>query len=163
MKEKLRQLWAAGSPRERRLVGGGLAVLLVVVLFMEVWQPLDLARKKTRASLPQLKADLEVMRSNAAEVARLKKMSLAKSPPGGGIREAVEQSAAVFKLRSSISRLDAGNAGRITLVLPTVAFDDWLRWVGHLHERQHIRVESCRVEALPQPGLVAISAVLTGS
>lgn len=162
MKERFRHFWKQASPRERWLIGGGFGLLLLVVLIFYVWQPVDRDRQKLRANLPQLRANAEQMRLNAAEVVRLKTLSSSASLPNGGIRSAVEKSAETFKLRDSMSQVSMEGDGRISILMATVSFDAWVRWLGHLQEQYRIRLESCRVEALPQPGMVRIKAVLAG-
>ena len=162
MKERSQQFWQQASPRERWLIGGGFGLLLVVVLIFYVWQPVGRDRQKLRATLPQLRANAEQMRLNAAEVVRLKTLPSSAALPNGGIRGAVEASAAAFKLRDSISQVSVESDGRISISMSTVPFDNWVRWLGHLQEQYRIRLESCRVEALPQPGMVRIKAVLAG-
>lgn len=162
MKERFQQFWMQASPRERWLITGGLGLLLVVVLFFYVWQPVVRDRQKLRASLPQLRTNAEQMRLYAAEVARLKKLPASDALPNGGIRGVVEKSAVSFKLRDSMSQVSVEGDGRISITMDTVAFDNWVGWLGHLQEQYRIRLESCRVEALPQPGMVRIKAVLVG-
>jgi general secretion pathway protein M len=163
MKERFQQFWKQASPRERWLIGGGFGLLLVVVLIFYVWQPVVRDRQKLRANLPQLRASAEQMRLNAAEVVRLKTLTSSAALPKGGIRGAVEESAAAFKLRDSIGQVSLEGDGRISISLDMVSFDNWVRWLGHLQEQYRIRLESCRVEALPQPGMVRIKAVLAGN
>ncbi|MBU1691491.1 MAG: type II secretion system protein M [Gammaproteobacteria bacterium] len=162
MKERFQQFWMQASPRERWLIGGGFGLLLVVVLVFYVWQPLVHDRQKLRANLPQLRASAEQMRLNAAEVARLKMLPAAASSQNGGIRSAVENSSVAFKLRDSMSQISVEGDGRVSISMTTVPFDSWVRWLGHLQEQYRIRLESCQVEALPQPGMVRIKAVLAG-
>ncbi len=162
MKEKLQQFWMQASPRERWLIGGGFGLLLVVVLVFYVWQPIVRDRQKLRASLPQLRANAEQMRLNAAEVGRLKTLPASAALPKGGMRGAVENSAAAFKMRDSMSQVSVEGDGRISITMASVPFDNWVRWLGHLQEQYRIRLESCRIEALPQPGMVRIKAVLVG-
>jgi general secretion pathway protein M len=162
MKERLQQFWTQASPRERWLIGGGFGLLLVVLLVFYVGQPIVRDRQKLRANLPQLRASAELMRLNAAEVVRLKTLSASAALPNGGIRGAVEESSAAFKLRDSMSQVSVEGDGRISISMTTVSFDNWVRWLGHLQEQYRIRLESCRVDALPQPGMVRVKAVLVG-
>ena len=162
MKERLQQFWMQASPRERWLIGGGFGLSLVVVLVFYVWQPLVHDRQKLRAHMPQIRASAEQMGLNAAEVVRLKTLPVSASMANGGIRSAIENSAVTFKLRDSLSQVNVDGDGRVSISMETVPFDDWVRWLGHLQEQYRIRPESCRVEALPQPGMVRIKAVLAG-
>lgn len=162
MKERFQQFWMQASPRERWLIGGGFCLLLIAVLFFYVWQPVVRDRQKLRANLPQLRTHAEQMRLNEAEVGRLKTLPASAALPKGGIRGAVENSAAAFKLRDSMSQVSVEGDGRISFSMAPVSFDNWVRWLGHLQEQYRIRLESCRVEALPQPGMVRVKAVLAG-
>jgi general secretion pathway protein M len=162
MKDRLQQFWVQASPRERWLIGGGFGLLLIVVLVFYVWQPIARDRQKLRANLPQLRTKSEQVRLNALEAVRLKTLPASASLPNGGIRGAVEDSAAAFKLRDSMSQASVQGDGRISISMATVPFDSWVRWLGHLQEQYRIRIESCRIDALPQPGMVRIKVVLVG-
>lgn len=162
MKEKIQQFWIQGSPRERWLISGGLGFLLIALLFLYVWQPVVRDRQKLRANLPQLRMSAEQMRLSSAEVARLKTLPPSVALPNGGVRGAIEESAVAFSLRDSISQVGVEGEGRISISMASAPFDNWVRWIGHLQEQYRIRLESCKVEALPQPGMVRIKAVLTG-
>lgn len=162
MKEKFQQFWKQASSRERWLIGGGFGLLLVVVLVFYVWQPVVRDRQKLRANLPHLRANAEQMHLSAAEVTRLKTLPASALLPNGGIRSAVEKSAETFKLRDSTSKVSVEGDGRVSISMASVPFDNWVRWLGYLQEQYRIRLESCRVEALPQPGMVRVKAVLVG-
>jgi type II secretory pathway component PulM len=47
-------------------------------------------------------------------------------------------------------------------VLPQVAFDEWIDWLGELQTSQGVRVESARIEATDDAGMVSVDAVLAG-
>lgn len=162
MKDRLRQFWQQCSPRERWMTGCGLAMVLAALMYFYAWQPLGRERHRLRASLPQLRANAERMHLSAAEAARLKALPSSASLPQGGIRDAVEQSAAAYKLRDSISQISAEGGGRLGITMAAVSFDSWARWLGQMQAQYRIRLESCRVEALPQPGMVRVQAVLAG-
>lgn len=163
MKAMLQQFWKQASPQERWLIGGGLGLLLVVVLVFYVWQPLVRDRQKLRASLPQLRLNAEQMRLSAEEVVKLKSLSASVALPKGGLRSVVETSAGVFKLRDSLGQVNVEGNERITISMSKASFDSWVRLLGYMQEQYRIRLESCQVEALPQPGMVNIKAVLVGT
>lgn len=162
MKAMLQQFWKQAPPRERWIIGGGFGLLLVVVLVFYVWQPLVRDRQKLRANLPQLRLNAEQVRLNAAEVNKLKALPASAELPNGGIRGVVETSATAFKLRESLGQVIVEGNERISISMTIVSFDSWVRWIGNLQEQYRLRLESCQVEALPQPGLVNIKAVLVG-
>lgn len=160
MKDRFQQFWKQSAPRERWLMGGGLALLFSALLYFYVWQPVNQGRHKLRASLPQLRANAQQMHSDAAEASRLKTLPAVAALPPGGLRGAVEQLAASYKL--PLAQLSAEGGERISLTMASVSFDNWVRWLGQLQTQYQIRLESSQIEALPQAGMVKVQAVLAG-
>ena len=162
MKAALQQFWKQATPQERWLLGGGAGLLLVVLLVFYVWQPLVHDRQKLRTSLPQFRLNAEQMRLSAAEVGKLKSLPVSVVLPKGGLRSVVETSAGIFKLRESLGQVNVEGNERISISMSKASFDSWVRLLGYMQEQYRIRLESCQVEALPEPGLVNIKAVLVG-
>ena len=163
MKDRFQQFWKQSSPRERWLIGSGFVGVLAVLMFFYVWQPLYQDRTMLRANLPQLRANAEQMHLNAAEVIQLKAHPSEALIPIGGIREAVEQSAASYNLQDGISQISDNGGGRISIAMTAVSFDSWVRWLAHMQAQYRIRLATCQIEALSQPGMVKVQAVLVGN
>lgn len=156
--EQISQFWRRLSAREQAIVGSGAGLLVVILLAFYVWQPLEKGRARLRASLPKLRIVAQQMRVDAVAVPKLK--STAKPAPlAGGLRETVEQAASAHGLQMTQAHLE-GN-GKLNVSLAAVPFDAWVKWLATLQEQQSIRLDSCRVEALPQPGMVKVQAVLS--
>ena len=71
--ERLRGYLAARSPRERQTLAVGGAVLLVLIGYGLVYEPLTQARSKLAAQLPAKRAELRLMRTQTAEIEHLRK------------------------------------------------------------------------------------------
>lgn len=157
MMEPILQFWRRLSMREQWILGSGSGLLLLVLLVFYVWQPLDKARTNLRASLPKLRIEAEKMRAEVAEVSRLKAMVGKPNVAQVGIRESLEQSAAALGIRVTQSNPEGNN--KLNVTFSEVPFDGWVKWLGTLQTQQRIRLESSRIESLPQPGMVKVQAV----
>ena len=98
------------------------------------------------------------MRVDALAVPKLK--STAKpAAHAGGLKEIVEQAASTHGLQ--VSQANPEGNGKLTISLAAVPFDAWIKWLATLQAQQSIRLDTCRVEALAQPGMVKVQAVLS--
>ncbi len=160
MKDALIQFWRARAPRER-LVLAGAALLVPALGFAYGWLPMQREVAQLRQTLPQLRAQARQLQQEAQEVARLKARPAAK-PEAGSLASAVEQRTLAMGLRGRIESIAPQDAGRVRVVLPQVAFDAWLGWLGELQARHGVRVDSARIEAGDVAGTVRVDAVLAG-
>ncbi|MCL4688464.1 MAG: type II secretion system protein M [Burkholderiales bacterium] len=55
--------WTARSPRERAVIGWSGAAIAAALLFAFAWLPMERARTRLAAELPQLRASLAEMRA----------------------------------------------------------------------------------------------------
>lgn len=155
--EQIRQFWQRLSAREQTIVGGGTGLLVIILLVFYVWQPLEKERTRLRASLPGIRAEAQQMRVDALAVPKLK--STAKPAAlAGGLKEIVEQAASTHGLQ--VSQANPEGNGKLSMSLAAVPFDAWVKWLATL-QAQQVRLDTCRVEALPQSGMVKVQAVLS--
>jgi len=155
MTEYLRQTWQSRTPRERAIVTV-LAVVVVAALYAALVVSAGRARPQLRASVLSLRADAVRLDQQASEVERLR----AVRPPAASqtdLRTLIQEQAGSAGLAGSLVRIDAPDATRAQVVLGAVPFPDWLNWIVAL-DSQHVRLETCRVEALSKPGLVSVTA-----
>ena len=156
--EPILRFWQRLSAREQVIVGSGAGLLVIILLVFYVWQPLEKERTRLRASLPKLRILAQQMRADADAVPKLK--STAKPAPlAGGLKEVVEQAASAHGLQ--LTQVNPEGSGKLNLSLATVPFDAWVKWLATLQAQQSIRLDACRVEAVPQAGMVKVQAVLS--
>jgi general secretion pathway protein M len=153
----LRDFWGERSARERALLAGGAAAVLLVALYLFLWQPGLAATRRLSATLPKLRAQVELMRSQQAEITVLRK-SAAAALKGGDLRAALEASLAGAPFANSVQRIEATSAERATVAVHSASFDDWLRWVATAQRQSGTRLERCSIAALPEPGMVRADA-----
>lgn len=149
--------WAERSGRERAVLLAAAGLVLAAALFALLWEPGLAARKSLAAALPRLRAELEDMRVQRAEILALRKELDAASrrgDPGNLLRA----SAASTRFAKAIGRIDALPNGSVLMQVAPVSFDAWLDWVENLQRELGVRLEACRVVALEQSGLVRVEA-----
>lgn len=155
--EQLRQFWRRLSAREQVIAGGGASLLVITLLVFYVWQPVEKERTRLRAGLPGLRTEARQMRVDAVAVPKLK--STAKPAPlAGGLKETVEQAASAHGLQ--VAQINPEGNAKLSVTLAAVPFDGWVKWLATLQAQHAIRLDTCRVDALPQPGMVKVQAVL---
>lgn len=162
MKTQLIQFWRSRAPRERLVLGGGAALLVLALGFAYGWLPMQREAAQLRAALPQLRLQAQQLQQDAQEAARLRSRP-ALAQQGGSLAALIEQRATAAGLRERVEAITPQDAGRVRIVLPQVAFDAWLGWLGELQASHGVRVESTRVEAADEAGMVRVEAVLAGA
>jgi len=157
MKAKLLEIWSARSPVERAATIGA-AVIVGIVLYAWFVNSADRARTQLRATITVLRAQAAGLEQQATELDRLR----AKPPAPAStvdLRAAVQAQIDSAGLSGIVTRMEVRDANHVQVTLGAVAFAEWLALAG-VFEAQQIRVESCRVEALSNPGLASVTATL---
>jgi general secretion pathway protein M len=161
MKALLLQFWRARAPRERLVLGGGAALLLLALGYAYGWLPMQRDAALMRKELPQLRVQARQLQQDGAEVVRLRAQpAVARSVES--LTSVIEQRAVAGGLRERIESITAPDARHVRVVLPKVALDDWVVWLGELQAKDGMRVESAHIVAGDAPGVVRVEAVLAG-
>ncbi|GGA86898.1 hypothetical protein GCM10011521_26680 [Arenimonas soli] len=160
MTSQLRQRWQSRPTRERRAVLVGLGLLGAAACLALVVAALQ-AREPLQRDVQALRASAATMDQQARELERLRRLPAA--PPSDEPLRARVQAALDANLPpAAATRLESPDPGQVVVVFETVAFAAWLRWTEDLAIRQ-VRLESCRIDALPAPGQVSVTATLVPS
>lgn len=157
MSARLRQAWDARAPRER-LVIAIVAAIFSAGLYLWLVQAGSQAQTRLGASVATLRLQATRLEQQAAEVERLRAAPQSVTPVAD-LRGRVEAQAATAGISAALVKIDAPDASQVVVVFGAVAFADWLTWVDSL-KTQHIRLDACRIEALPAAGMVSVSATL---
>lgn len=155
MKAQMRQFWASRAPRERWVLAT-LAVILGAALYLWLVLSADRARLQLRATVTALRAQAVRLEQQAAEFERLRAAPAAPASQTD-LRTLMQAQAGAFGLSRALVRIDALDAGQAQAVFGAVPFADWLAWVAGL-QSQHVRLDTCRIEAMSTPGLVGVTA-----
>lgn len=160
MPTRLDEAWANLAPRERNLILIGLLVLMPIGLYFYFWQPLSGERERLRDRVAHLRVELAQLRADGEDVKRLRGLAPIR---GAQTLEATARLAASrFQLGDKLGEVSARGSDRLVVTMDGVAFEAWLRWVGELGV-QGVALSECKVEALPEAGLVRARATLLRS
>lgn len=153
--------WDSRVARERRFIVFSALVLSPLAAFWLLWQPAHSSSAKLRAAAPVLRAQAEQMRAQAAEAGMLRHRPRPAPLDASALKLAVDASASRHQLREAVTALDALEPRSVRVTLASVSFEQWLGWLRDLQREQHIRADSVAIAALPQTGMVKVSATLT--
>jgi type II secretory pathway component PulM len=149
--------WSERQGRERIVLVAGAAGVLIVALYVFLWQPGLAATRSLAASLPTLRAQVDDMRLQQKELSALRKSVAAASHPGDA-RALLQAAAERSPFHKSIQRMEALSSERVLVVASPVGFDEWLRWINHLQREFGLRIERCRISSPDQAGRVRAEA-----
>jgi len=149
--------WAGLSTRERAAVTLAAALVLGAALYLLLWAPGMAARHSLSAALPRLRAQVEDMRWQREQILALRKKAGATSPKGD-LAAMMRASAAQAVFASAIEKVEVLPGGKVRVQGGPLSFDAWLAWVGGLQHELAVRIDSCKISALEQPGMVQVEA-----
>lgn len=153
----LRELWTARSPRERRVVAGGVAAVVVALLWAYGWSPLQEDRARLARDLPQLRADAAQVAAGVQEAARLR--GAAQRTDAAGAAAAIETRAREA-FAGAFGAVAAAGDDRYRLALQPVAFDVLARYLGTLAAEHGIVVEQLALAPHDDAGRVAVESLV---
>lgn len=157
MRTRLRHAWQARAPRER-IVITVVAVVLGVALYGWLLQSGGRARSELQARVTTLRAEAAGLEQQALELERLR-ATPATPAARSDLGAQVHRQADAAGLGRALARMDVQDANRVVVAFGAVAFADWLGWVASLGSQQ-VRLTACRIEALPESGMVGVTATL---
>jgi general secretion pathway protein M len=155
MKSGLTTWWQSRAPRER-VVLLALAVVILIALYVSLVSTAMRVRPRLQANVLALRADATQLERFSSEIERLR----TTRPPAASqtdLRTLLQAQAGSAGIGNAVVRIEVQDANRAQVVFGAVPFPEWLNWVVALNV-QNIRLETCRVEALANPGLVSVTA-----
>jgi type II secretory pathway component PulM len=151
------RFWQERTPRERALLAAAAAFVAAAALYGLLLEPGLAARERLAVALPRLRAQLQDMRWQKEEIARLRRQLAGAARPAD-LREFLQASVARAPFGPAVERLEFPSPDRARLVTGPLAFDAWLEWVEVLQREFGVSVQACRIVAAERPGLARIEA-----
>jgi len=157
MKAQALKIWQSRSPRDRKIMVI-ISTIVAILLYLTFVQSAQRARVSLRANVITLRSQAVTLDQQAMEYEHLRNApAITRSPTN--LYTILQSHINESGFSSSLLHMDAIDADQVTVAFGAVPFTDWLNWIITL-KAQHIRIDTCRIEALSTPGLVSLTATL---
>lgn len=159
--------WRQLQPRERMVLGAGLAIVVVVVLFTYVWMPVAADAVSSYQQLKTKKQQLTYMQHAAKRIdsyltAGLTLNRSVSSDVSISVKQAVKQER-LSVYQSGFTASGKGSQQSVTLTFNSVPFDRFIHMTQNLWSKQAIYISSFTLDSLKTSGLVQIQATFKAS
>ena len=141
------------NPRERLIVLGGGALLLVLGLWIYVWQPQMAERAVQHDRISRYLAVIEIARNAETPVA----VAAPRGAPDVPIGPRVTQSAAAAGI--PLARLDP-DGSRLRITVAKAGYAELIGWIATLESAEEVRALSVEMSRLTEPGQVSLRLLL---
>jgi general secretion pathway protein M len=150
------QEWFRGlAPRERILVGSGTVVVLITILFLGIWEPLNKAHHQRETDLVAARALAQRLEVISAEVQKARAANGgAIASSGGSLLTMVDQASKSGTLNKPLTRIQPEGESEVKVWADGVGFDSLLRWISELEGRYGISIQTADIDKDATPGLV---------
>jgi general secretion pathway protein M len=141
--------WFLGlEPRERLLVAGGALVLVLLLLYVLIVEPLTSRYASLREGVAEQRKTLVWMQQAAREVQTLKRSApgAARGLGGRSLLAVADQSARTAGLGDAIKRIEPDGGKGVKVWLEGVAFDAMILWLGKLTKTYQIQTSLITIE-----------------
>ena len=102
------------------------------------------------------------MRLQGQEIEQLRR-TLGPVPQNADLRATLRASVERSPLQRAVERIEWRSGERVLVAAAAVDFDQWVDWLRGLQRDLGVRIDSCEVVALPEPGKVRVEAVFTAA
>ena len=158
----MKEWFANLQPRERLILLGAALVLLPLLLYLLVWEPLDKEVRTLRNSVSAGQKQIAWLQQASAEARALKAGGAAATADTSvSLISAVETTATQRNLRSALKRIEPQGSDKIAIDIDNAAFDDIIRWIGELQTRYGATVSQFSAARGDDPGRIEGRLVLT--
>lgn len=158
----MKRWWQRLAARERRVVAIGGILVLGLLAWAFIWDPLTRSRATLEAGVQQAEADLGWMREAVPRLLarRAQGGAMGVDRAGRSLPALADGSLREAGLGAHLSRLEPLGEGRVGLWFDDIGFDPLIAWLEGFSPRFGIRVEELSVDRATAPGMVDARVVL---
>lgn len=154
---RARERFLALQMRERWIVGVGAVVLLFVVLYLAIWEPMTKAHQQRESSLASARSIAVKLEEAAAKLqASNGRNPAATAGRGLSLMAAVDQASKQGSLGKEPTRIQPEGDREVRVWFEDVSFDAMVRWLADLQTRYGVAVQTLDVEPQSTPGKVNV-------
>ena len=92
VRDTVTTFWMQREPRERRILAGGGAILVLVIIYLVLWDPAFEGQRRIEKALPQMRSQLAEMETLGQEARGLSAIAAAPVPHGAELQQALNTS-----------------------------------------------------------------------
>lgn len=151
--------WQRQSPRDRRVLGVGGVIGLLLLGYSLLWEPLSTQRDLWRSRAIAADQALLWMRSAAPQLAGRSAVAPVADPRS--LLARVDMGAREAGLGSVLLRVEPIRANQVRVYFQSAPFDQLLDWLQPMVESQGLQVEELSVQRADGVGLVDVRLTLT--
>lgn len=156
----MRTWWLGLQPREHRVLGGGVLVAALLLLWGAVWQPLGRERARLEERTELQRRELALVRAVAAMPATAAAATPAVDRLGKSLLALVDASARGAALDQALKRVEPVGARSVRASFEFASFDTVVAWLETLARDYRVRVTDLSVDKVDGNGLVSARITL---
>ncbi len=158
--DNIKQSFNGLNPRERVIVVGGAIALLLIALYLLVWEPLMAKQAALNASIKSQQLIYQQMLKSAEQVKKFKAGGNFKTINASAMQSIINRSAKAALPGAIIKRVEQNRQQAVQVWIDQVAFDDMIKWLGALQQTKGIRVVALFSERTDKAGRVNVRLTL---
>lgn len=162
----MKEWWLGLQSRERKTLIMGGVVLLISVVYFGMWEPFQTKLARLEQAVEKNRALLGWMERSAAQVEALRRVNRPAAgkrvSDGRSLLALVDQTAKRSRLGAALKRVEPEGKAAVRVWLEQAPFDDMMRWLSQLEQRNGIVIKSITIDRQDTPGRVNARIRLEG-
>ena len=155
----MKQWWQDRTTGERRIVLAAALVLLSIILYWNVWSPLQQHLQQQRGQVQQLQQQLSWMQQQAPLVRQLKQQSASPREYSGDIASTLSNSSQGYQIVLKRIQPQGTNA---LVEMDTTSFEQLVSWLNMLEQQYGITPQQIDLQPAEVPGKAQVRRLLLG-
>jgi general secretion pathway protein M len=154
------------ATRERRIVLSGLALLIIILIYLLAWEPFVNHRQQLRQTVKEQQALVEWMQQASAEAEQLRAVNgdaAGRLPDGQSLLAVVDQAAKNSGLGAAMKRVEPEGQDTARVWFEQARFDELMTWLDGMQRNFGVGVVSIVLERQEQSGLINARVTLQGA
>jgi len=155
------------QPRERHFLIAGAVLLVILILYLVIWEPLINSAHSLEKSNQENLELITWMEQTAGEVRVLQAKINAEKPKsrsaGQSLLGVIDRTAKQANLGKNVKRVQPDGKTKAKVWLEDVSFNDMVKWLEDLQRREGIRIDTTVIDKLDTAGLVNARLDLMGA
>jgi len=148
------------SSREQLIVMSGSVVLVLIAVYLFIWDPLIAKQASLNESIKSQQKIYQQMSKSALEVKQLQGSGGHKTINASALQSFINRTAKSALPGAVIKRVEQNRQQAVQVWIDQVAFDDMIKWLGGLQQAKGVRVIALFSERTDKAGRVNVRLTL---